>query len=158
MEKLNTTTPKAPVKGRIRPALAAAIRLIVESGNTQAEAAKAVGMNPVSLSLALRKPHVVAAREGVKRAWLSSATDKAWVTMAQLAHSAASEDVRHKSAKVFLEAAGELSRSGATDSGPRSLVQILLQHPVTVGASVGHGLPGVIEIIRPGRTPPSHGA
>lgn len=149
MGKQLTTEPKAPVKGRIRPALATAIRLLVEEGRTQAAAAQAVGMNPVSLSLALRKPHIIALRAAVKRAWLDNETSKAWLTMADLANNAASEDVRYKSAKVFLEAAGELDRGqGDGDKGPRSLVQINIQHPLTGDMSGVQSLPGVIEIVR----------
>ncbi len=108
-------------------------------------------MNAVSLSLALKKPHVVALRSAVKRAWLGSETDKAWLTMAHLASNAASEDVRFKSAKVFLEAAGELERTGDDGSkGPRSLVQIVLHHPASVSSPAG-GLPGVVEVVPPGR-------
>ena len=151
MEKQPTTETKRPVKGRIRPALDTAIRLIVEEGRTQADAAKAVGMNQVSLSLALRKPHVIALRAAVKRAWLDSKTDKAWVTLANLADNAASEDVRYKSAKLFLEAAGELDGGrDRGDAGPRSVVQILINHPQVVGEGMAAGQPGVIEIIRTG--------
>lgn len=146
MEKI-TNPPRAAVKGRIRPALATAIRLIVEEGHTQADAAQAVGMNPVSLSLALKKPHVKALRDGVKRAWLDNKTGKAWLTVAALAENAASEDVRLKAAKLFLEAAGELERAGDRDTGPRSLVQIVMHHPAEL-TTVGGNQSGVIEIIR----------
>jgi hypothetical protein len=153
MTKLITTTPKPPVKGRIRPALRTAIRLLVEEGYTQVDAAKAVGMRQESLSVALKKPYVVALRGAVKRAWLDNATSKAWVTIATLANEAVSEDVRLKAAKLFLEAAGELNGgAGADKGGPRSLVQILINHPVGASAS-GSTLPGVIEIVRkPGRS------
>jgi hypothetical protein len=156
MEKQLATAPQRPVKGRIRPALATAIRLIVEEGHTQADAAQAVGMNPVSLSLALKKPHVKALREAVKRAWLDNETGKAWLTVINLSNGAASEDVRLKAAKLLLEAAGELDGGRSDgDKGPKSLVQIVLHHPAEM-TTVG-GLPGVIEIIRsPGRSTDSY--
>ena len=133
-------------KGRIRPALMTAIRLIVEDGLTQAAAAQRVGMKAASLSIALRKPHVVAMRAAVKRAWLDSETSKAWRTMAYLANGAASEDVRHKSAKVFLDAAGELGGgNGDGQAGPRTLVNIVLHHALAGEQPTPNQLPGVIE-------------
>ena len=95
-------------KGRIRPALLTAIRLIVEEGMTQADAARAVGYKAESLTSALRKPHVKAVVAGVKRAWLDSRTSRAWVNVARLADDAVSEDVKLKANRIFLEAAGEL--------------------------------------------------
>jgi len=143
MEHAPKSEIKVP-KGRIRPALATAIRLIVEDGYTQADAAKSVGMNAVSLSIALKKPHVVALRAAVKRAWLGSETDKAWVTVAHLASTASSEDVRLKAAKVFLEAAGELGGGDARISVPASLVQIVMHHHTTPD-SILSGSDGVID-------------
>ena len=146
MDKI-TTAPQTTVKGRIRPALATAIRLIVEDGLSQVDAAAAAGMSQVSLSIALKKPHVKALRAAVKRAWLDNQTGKAWLTVARLADSAASEDVRLKAARLFLEAAGELDRQGDRDTGPRSLVQIVMHHPAEL-TTVGGNNSGVIEIIR----------
>lgn len=134
------------VKGRIRPALRTAIRLIVEEGLTQADAAKRVGYNAVSLSVALRKPHVRAVVVAVKRAWLENETGKAWRTMADLANGATSEDVRHKSAKVFLDAAGELDGSASGGAkGPPALVQIVINSDPKQGQPIVQRLPGVIE-------------
>ena len=132
-------------KGRMRPALASAIRLIVEEGLSQCDAAQRVGLRQESLSKALHKPHVRAFKEGVKRAWLASRTEKAWHTMAQLADSSSSDDVRHKSAKVFLEAAGELGGGNGGDDGPRQLVQIVLHQALASAQPIAHRLPGVIE-------------
>jgi hypothetical protein len=142
------------VKGRVSPALRTALTLIVEQGLTQGEAAQRVGMKGPSLTIALRKPHVRAAKEAVKRAWLASRTDKAWLTMAQLADGAASEDVRHKSAKVFLDAAGELGSVAAGDGGPRQLVQIVLHNALQAGQPIAHRLPGIIEQQAPQRMRP----
>jgi hypothetical protein len=59
--------------------------------------------------------------------------------------------VRLKAAKTILEAAGELSPSGSNDVGPRSLVQIMINHPIKAGEGASN-TPGVIEIVRtPGR-------
>jgi hypothetical protein len=148
-----TTKPKRDQKGRIRPALSTAIQLIVTEGLTISDAAQRVGMARESLSRALIKPHVRALREAVKRAWLSSETDKAWLTVAALASGANSEDVKLKAAKVILEAAGELGGPSADAiSGARSLVNIVIQHPVREG-DVATNSHGVIELIRtPGRS------
>ncbi len=143
---LVTKTGEAIAKGRIRPALATAIRLIIEDGLSQADAAKRVEMRQESLSVALRKPHVKAFRDAVKRAWLASETDKAWLTVTGLATGAASEDVRLKAAKVLLDAAGELSGGkGQGDSGPRTMVQIVMHHPDASQQPTPQQLPGVIE-------------
>lgn len=146
-KRVKSGPPKDPraIKGRIRPALITAIRLIVEKGYTQRDAAQAVGMNEVSLSLALHKPHVIEARSAVKRAWLGSATDKAWLTVVTLAETAASEDVRLKAAKTLLDASGELGASKTPD-GPRTLVQIVVNHAPATPQPIGHRLPGVIEL------------
>lgn len=140
-----------PPKGRIRLPLASAIRLIIEEGYTQADAAQAVGMKAASLSSALRKPHVRALRAAVKRAWLENEAGKAWLTVAALASGAASEDVRLKAAKLFLEVGGELDRVRGDDRAPKSLVQIVMHHPAEL-TTVGGNKSGVIEIIQnPGR-------
>lgn len=133
-------------KGRVSPALRTAIRLIVEDGISVAAAAQRTGYKETSLAVALKKPHVRAERAAVKRAWLDNKTGKAWLVMAQLAEGAASEDVRHKSAKVFLDAAGELDGSAANGAtGPRTLVQIVMHHAPEGGQPIPHRLPGVIE-------------
>lgn len=133
-------------KGRVSPALRSAITLIVTSGLTVAEAAQLTGYKTESLAKALIKPHVRAERAAVKRAWLASQTDKAWLGMADLAENAASEDVRHKSLKVFLEQAGELGGKGdGADTGPRTLVQIVMHHASAAEQPSSHRLPGVIE-------------
>jgi hypothetical protein len=99
---------KPPRKQQIRPGVEAALQLIVQRGLTFAEAAEAVGYKPESLAKALRKQHVLDRLAHVKREWMESRTFKAWLGMAELADNAVSEEVRHKSYKVFLEAAGEL--------------------------------------------------
>jgi hypothetical protein len=144
MTKRTRLISSEDLKGRIRPALRAAIRLIVEEGHTQADAARTVGMNPVSLSLALRKPHVVALRAAVKRAWLESESSKAWVTMADLMHNGVSEDIRLKAAKVFLEQAGELGPKH-DNTKPRSLVQIVV-NGADARPEMRQTMPGVFEV------------
>ena len=133
-------------KGRIRPALLTAIRLIVEEGLTQADAAKRVGYKQESLSSALRKPHVQVVVAGVKRAWLDSRTSRAWVNVAQLADGAVSEDVKLKANRIFLEAAGEL---GGDDRDASKRAQTLIQivtDKVNIGQHpLSERLPGVVE-------------
>ena len=152
MTKQLTATPKRDQKGRIRPALSTAIRLIITEGLTISDAAQRVGMARESLSRALQKPHVRAAKEAVRRAWLENETGKAWLTAAHLASNANSEDVRLKAAKLFLEAAGELGGGGGDPNpGARSLVRIVINHPVQNDGLATHNA-GVIEMVRtPGR-------
>ena len=138
---------KALRKGRIRPALMTAIRLIVEQGLSQVDAAQRVGMKQESLSKALHKPHVKVALAGVKRAWLESQTSKAWLTVANLAESAVSEDVRLKASRTFLDAAGELTPDDKGGAGPRQLIQIITRS-VQMGAQpLDQRLPGVVEAL-----------
>jgi hypothetical protein len=120
--------------------------LIVQEGLTIPEAAKRTGYRYESLLLALRKPHVRAAKDSVKRAWMESRTEKAWLTVADLADNAASEDVRLKAAKTFLDAAGELTPDGGDKAGTaRQLIQIVTQSVNMGGQPPSERLPGVIE-------------
>ena len=148
MTKQPTTKPKRTEAGRVRAPLAAAVTAIVTRGLSIADAAQEVGMARESLSRALRKPHVQALRAGVKRAWLTSKTDLAWVQVAKLAADAQSEDVRLKAAKTILDAAGELKREGGDDRSPKSLVQIVMHHAPAEMTTVGGNRSGIIEIIR----------
>ena len=134
-------------KGRIRPALMTALRLIVEEGLSQDAAAKRVGMKGPSLTVALHKPHVRAALAGVKRAWLESQTSKAWLTVANLAESAVSEDVRLKASRTFLDAAGELTPDDKGGAGPRQLIQIITRSVQMGGQPLDQRLPGVVEAL-----------
>jgi hypothetical protein len=147
MTKIAATEPKARVDARIRPALRDAVTAIVHEGLSITEAAQRVGYARESLSKALSKPHVVALKAAVKRAWLGSETERAWLTVVNLSNSAASEDVRLKAARILLEAAGELGDHDADRKGPASLVQININHANVVGQGDGP-LPGVIEIVR----------
>lgn len=134
-------TPRAR---QIRPALARALSAIVGDGASVAEAAEIAGMKAKSLYAALAKPHVRAERTRLKHAWMENQTGKAWKVVADLADSAASEDVRHKAARTILEAAGELRPDGRRQEGaPRALVQIIAGHGVELRAAVETG--GVIE-------------
>lgn len=133
------------VKGRISPALRTALVLIIHEGLTVAESAQRTGYKPDSLAKALLKPHVRHAKAAVKRAFLASETDKAWLTVTGLAQNSASEDVRLKAAKVLLDAAGELDGSVAGAAGPRTLVQIVMHHAPDTGQPTLRQLPGVIE-------------
>jgi hypothetical protein len=130
-------------KGRVAPALRTAITLIVTEGLSIVDAAQRTGYKAHSLQVALKKPHVKAAKEAVKRAFLASETDKAWLTVVGLAQSAGSEDVKLKAAKVLLDAAGELEPKGVAPGAQRPTVIINMVHPA--GHPIPHQLPGVIE-------------
>lgn len=131
-------------KGRISPALRTAIILIVHEALTVAEAAKRTGYKTESLAKALLKPHVRHEKERVKRAWLQSKTEQAWHTVADLASNAASEDVRLKAARTFLDAAGELTPDAKGQAGPSQLIQIVTR-AVNLGQPLEQRMPGVIE-------------
>lgn len=130
-------------KGRVSPALRTAIVLIVHEGLTVADAAKRTGYQTESLSKALIKPHVKAFRLSVKRAWLASQTERAWLTVSDLAMQANSEDVRLKAAKVFIEA--DAAARNAMPEQARQLVQIVTQNVNMTGHLTSSQVPGVIE-------------
>lgn len=135
-----------PLKGQIRPPLRAAIDAIVTKGLSISDAARSVGYTPHSLQVALKKPHVILYHTAVKRAWLESRTSKAWVNVAELADTAASEDVRLKANRIFLEAAGELGgKDDESGSKARTLINIVLGAAPQGGQSINSRLPGVIE-------------
>lgn len=130
-------------KGRVSPALRTAITLIVHEGLTINEAAKRTGYQGESLAKALIKPHVRAFKSDVKRAWQASKTERAWLTVADLAERGNSEDVRLKAAKVFIDA-DEAARAAMPEQA-RQLVQIIAQN-VNVGGQLPSGqVSGVIE-------------
>lgn len=138
-------------KGRISPELRTAITLIVHEGLTVADAAKRTGYQTESLSKALIKPHVKAFRADVKRAWLNSKTERAWLTVADLAERGNSEDVRLKAAKVFIDA-DEAARASMPDQA-RQLVQIVAQN-VNMNAQLPDGqMRGIVEL--PAWSPPA---
>lgn len=83
-------------------------------------------MRAESLRLALKRPHIQEELTRIKQAWLSNETGKAWLTVADLANGACSEDVRLKAARTILEAAGELGSKDKGDQTARTLVQILV--------------------------------
>lgn len=130
-------------KGRISPALRTAITLIVSEGLTVADAALRTGYKAHSLTQALKKPHVRAFRASVKRAWLASQTEQAWLTVSKLATGANSEDVRLKAARVFIEA-DEAARA-TMPADVRQLVQIVTQNVTMTGNLSASQMPGVIE-------------
>ena len=132
-------------KGRISPALRTAITLIVSEGLTVADAAVRTGYKPHSLTQALKKPHVRAFRSSVKRAWLTSQTDQAWLTVSDLATRANSEDVRLKAAKVFIEA--DAAARQAMPEQARQLVQIVTNNLTMTGNLTASQMPGVIEAL-----------
>ena len=130
-------------KGRISPALRTAIQLIVLEGLTIAQAAERTGYRPQSLEKALMKPHVKAEKANVMRAWRESKTERAWLTVADLASGACSEDVRLKAAKVFIDA-DEAARQAMPERA-QQVVQIIAQNVNMQGQPTSSQLPGVIE-------------
>lgn len=133
-------------KGRISPALRSAITLIVSEGLTVADAATRTGYKAHSLTQALKKPHVRAFRASVKRAWLDSRTEQSWVGLAKLADHACSEDVRYKSHRTFLEAAGELGgNAGQGEQLAKTLVQIIVNQGRDATQLPDGQMRGVIE-------------
>lgn len=130
-------------KGRISPALRTALVLIVHEGMSQADAAKRVGIRPNSLAKALLKPHVKAALLDVKRAWLASQTERAYLVAATLATGANSEDVQLKAARIFIDM-DQQARATMPEQA-RQLVQIVTQN-VQIGGQLPDGqVSGVIE-------------
>lgn len=130
-------------KGRISPELRTAITLIVHEGQTVADAAKRTGYQTESLSKALMKPHVKAFRLSVKHAWLASKTERAWLTVADLAERGNSEDVRLKAAKVFIEA--DAAARATMPEQARQLVQIIANNVNMAGHLPASQVSGVIE-------------
>ncbi len=130
-------------KGRINPALRTAIALIVEEGTSQADAARRVGMKAPSLTIALKKPHVRAYKSDVMRAWLESKTERAWLTVANLAETGASEDVQLKAARFLIEQDQEARKAMPNEA--RQLVQIINHGTVNTGQLPSQQLSGVIE-------------
>lgn len=140
---LRTMDGESIRKGRVSPALKTAIMLIVHEGLTVADAAKRTGYKTESLAKALIKPHVKAYRASVKHAWLASQTERAWLTVSDLALQANSEDVRLKAAKVFIDA--DAAARQAMPEQARQLVQIVT-NTVQIGGQPTEGqLSGVIE-------------
>ncbi|RYG88767.1 MAG: hypothetical protein EON59_03400 [Alphaproteobacteria bacterium] len=148
-------TPEQDIKrrsGQVRPALRDALTLIVHEGLSIAGAAQRVGMARESLSKALKKSHVREYRISLERAWREQETSKAWLVMAKLASSAASEDVQFKSAKFLIEV--DEAAKGRLPADVRQVVQIVAQNVNVGDASLlsSTSRPGVVE--SPAWTPP----
>lgn len=118
--------PSKARKAQIRPAVEAAIQLLVTRAVTISEAAEHVGMKRKSLAVALRKSHVAARLSAVRHEWFANQTGRAWLAVVGLAGEDAPPDVRLKAARTILEAAGELGPNRRDDT-PRApqLVQII---------------------------------
>lgn len=130
-------------KGRISPAVRTAVTLVVLEGLSIRDAAQRVKLRPESLEKALRKPHVKALKSDVMRAWRESKTERAWLTVADLAESGSSEDVRLKAARFMIEQ-DEAARA-AMPAQARQVVQIIT-NTVQMGAQLPDGqMSGVIE-------------
>lgn len=130
-------------RGRISPALRTAIKLIVEEGLPVADAAIRTAYKVESLHKALCKPHVRAFRSSVKRAWLASKTERAYVTVANLAEGACSEDVRLKAARVLIDM--DQAALNTMPAEARQLVQIVTQSVNIAGHLPASQMSGVIE-------------
>lgn len=140
-----TNSPLPPHLPPIRAKLREALKIIAIEGASQREAAERAGMSEHGVQRALAKPHVRAYLDGVKRAWKEGRTSKAWANVADLADNAASEDVRLKANRTFLESMGELSPNGnGSDQAPRQLIQIITDR-VDISRPPLERWPGVTE-------------
>lgn len=97
--------------GRISAKLRHALFLIVNRGYSVSKAAESIGYTREALYKNLKKENVIAEKEAIGRAFLSSATDLARFTLVDLCQNAKSEDVRHKAARTILELNGELLKN-----------------------------------------------
>jgi len=123
------TVPNTEIKrrkGQVRPAVRVAMTAMVEQGLSIPAAANLAGLTYEGLRIALRRPHVRKAMTDVRRIWHESETLVAWKTVADLQRNAASEDVRLKSARTVIGAAGELEPdNGRSHNVGNTLVQII---------------------------------
>lgn len=141
-------------KGQVRPKVREALSLIVTTGASITSAAESVAMTREALSRALKRPAVIEAKASLARAFRESQTERAILTIADLAANAASEDTRHKAARTWLEMVGELGPNRRDDT-PRApqLVQIINHGgPIDLGGGARQHS-GVIEA--PPYVPPS---
>lgn len=129
-----------------------AVTLMVTEGLSQTDAAQRVGMARESLSRALKRGDVIALKASIRRAWLSSQSEKARITIADLAVNAQSEDVRHKAARSLLELAGELGPGRTADRNPptATLIQIVTRDVPQIASAQASG---VIELPAWGSAP-----
>ena len=113
-------------KGQVRPKVREALREIVTTGLSITDAAQTVGMTREALSRALKRPAVLEFKASLARAFRESQTERAILTIADLAANAVSEDTRHRAARTWLEMVGELgpNRRDETPRAPQ-LVQII---------------------------------
>jgi hypothetical protein len=98
----------AAPQGRVSKPIRKAIELIVKSGFTQRDAAKQAGIHEVSLSRALRKPHVQAVVEQEKTSLAleadtlkASAKSLAIITGIELMERSKSEQIRARMVEFF---------------------------------------------------------
>lgn len=125
----------------MRTALAA----YVLEARTVAESARIAGIQAETLQKALRKPHIRDEVIRLKRARLDGLTEKAWLTVADLASDAVSEDVKLKACRLIMEAAGEIG-PGRRDESPRASAAVMIvvgqgpdRREITIGTN------GVVE-------------
>ena len=108
----------------------AALAAYVLEARSIAEAARLAGIQAETLQKALRKPHIRDEVLRLKRARLDGLTEKAWLTVADLASSAVSEDVKLKACRLIMEAAGDIWH-GRRDDAPRASAGVMIV--------IGHG-------------------
>lgn len=99
--KQNDKTDQSEPKGRIRPQLKEAIRLMVEEGQTILQAAESIGYQANSLIVALKKPHVAAYKTGISRAFVDCEKERSFQKLVWLRDNASSERVSLDAAKTI---------------------------------------------------------
>lgn len=116
--------------GRVSKRLRIALNEIVIRGKNITDAAKSTGYTVQALHHALNKPHVIAEKEAIANAFLSSAKDLAMFTLVDLMKNAKSDDVKHKSARTILELAGSIGKNGTNslEIGGDVVINIVPMH------------------------------
>ena len=111
--RIDALPPIEKPKTRISARLMDALVLIAEKGYSIKSAAEATGYHPTSLALALRRPHVIAAKQDIVAAFWSNAAGKARKALGELVETAKDEGVRLRAAVAILEKSGEMQAPSA---------------------------------------------
>jgi hypothetical protein len=102
------------IKTRIAPRLNDALVAIVNEGLSVKDAAIRTGYNPVSLALALKRPHVIARKRDILHAFLQNGADLCRKTLLDIVKSSKSDGARIEAIKTFLTLTGDLGGEKAT--------------------------------------------
>lgn len=102
--------------GRISKRLDRAIVQIVTEGASITAAAESTGYPVPSLTRALKRPHVIARKQDIIKAFMLSATDLARVSLVDLLRSK-SDDIRLRAACRLLDMAGETVQNRNDNNG-----------------------------------------